>query len=125
MQAVRQRDTSPELALRSMLHRAGLRFRVCCAPVPGRRKADIVFGPARVAVYLDGCFWHGCPRHATWPKANAAYWRQKIRRRDADTDELLARAGWRSIRVWEHENALEAATRVDGIVRRRRQKLTT
>ena len=116
MKATRRRDTAPELAIRSALHRAGLRYRVDKAPLPGvRRRADVVFAAARVAVYVDGCFWHGCPLHATWPKANAEFWRRKIeanRARDADTDAALAAAGWEVIRVWEHENPGEAAFRV-------------
>lgn len=126
MQATRQRDTPPETALRTALHRLGLRFRVHRAPVPGlRRHADIVFGPSRVAVFVDGCFWHGCPEHATWPKKNAVWWREKIegnRRRDADTDARLAAAEWLSVRVWSHENPDEAALRIATAVRARRAK---
>jgi len=91
MRAVPQRDTAPEIAIRSALHRMSLRFFIDRAPIAGlRRKADLVFPSARVAVYVDGCFWHGCPLHATWPKNNEAYWRAKIERnraRDADTNE--------------------------------------
>src|SRR5919204_4874110 len=98
MQATRQRDTPAEVALRSALHRLGLRFRVQRRPVAGlKRRADIVFAPAQVAVFVDGCFWHGCPEHATWPKKNADWWQEKIegnRRRDADTDARLTEAGW-------------------------------
>jgi DNA mismatch endonuclease (patch repair protein) len=125
MQATRQRDTPAEVALRSALHRLGLRFRVQRRPVAGlKRRADIVFAPARVAVFVDGCFWHGCPEHATWPKKNALWWREKIegnRKRDADTDEQLAAAGWLSVRVWGHEKPAEAAERVADIVRARRE----
>lgn len=125
MQATRQRDTPAEVALRSALHRLGLRFRVQRRPVAGlKRRADIVFAPARVAVFVDGCFWHGCPEHATWPKKNALWWREKIegnRRRDADTDARLEAAGWLSVRVWAHEKPAEAAERVAGIVRARRE----
>src|SRR5437764_2324869 len=79
MQLQASRDTAPERKLRSALHRSGLRFRVHVRPLPGvRREADIVFPKARVAVFVDGCFWHGCPDHAPWPKANAAWWREKI-----------------------------------------------
>lgn len=116
MQAVGKRDTPPERALRSALHRRGLRYRVDKAPIAGlRRRADIVFGPARVAVFVDGCFWHGCPDHVTWPKANADWWKRKIarnRERDADTNRRLAEAGWSVVRVWEHEDTEEAAERV-------------
>ena len=123
MLAAKVRDTKPERELRSQLHRLGLRFRVQQKLLDGlRRKADIVFRPTKVAVFTDGCFWHGCPIHATWPKQNAEFWRDKIetnRRRDADTDARLTEAGWLVIRVWEHEDALEAARRIEGIVRGR------
>lgn len=116
MQAARQRDTGPELAVRSELHRRGLRFYVDRAPLPGlRRRADILFPRRRVAVYIDGCYWHGCPEHGTWPKANAEWWRAKIeanRARDRDTDRHLADAGWVSIRAWEHEASSAIADRV-------------
>src|SRR5687768_248615 len=79
METTRRRDTKPEVLLRSQLHRAGLRYRVDRAPVRGMRsRADLVFAAARVAVFVHGCFWHGCPLHATWPKANADWWRAKI-----------------------------------------------
>jgi len=106
MRAVRQRDTSSEKLLRSALHRLGLRFRVQVAPIQGlRRTADIVFSRERIAIYVDGCFWHGCPTHGTMPKTNRVFWQKKIkenRRRDADTDTRLRSAGWEVIRVWEH-----------------------
>ena len=93
------------------------------APIRGsRRRADVVFPRARVAVYVDGCYWHGCPEHGTWPKANAAWWREKIEanvRRDRDTDEQLRQAGWTSMRVWGHEEVGKAADRVEREVRRR------
>jgi len=88
-----------------------------------RRRADVVFGPARVAVFVDGCFWHGCPSHASWPKNNADFWREKIetnQRRDRDTDRRLAEAGWVVVRVWEHEDLEAAADRVERILRDRR-----
>jgi DNA mismatch endonuclease (patch repair protein) len=120
MLAAKRRDTAPEMHLRSELHRRGLRFRVDAIPLPGvRRRADIVFRTARVAVYVDGCFWHGCPVHGTWPKANAEWWRTKIvanRDRDADTDRRMSEADWLVVRVWEHEGAA-AADRVESAVR--------
>jgi DNA mismatch endonuclease (patch repair protein) len=123
MQSQKQRDTKPERILRSLLHRRGLRFFVDRSPVLGlRRRADVIFPSAKVAVFVDGCFWHGCPVHATWPKANAAWWRNKIetnRRRDADTDARLSREGWVSVRVWEHDVDDEAADRIESVVRRR------
>lgn len=125
MRATRQRDTPPEMALRSALHGMGLRFRVQRSPVSGlRRRADVVFGPSRVAVFVDGCFWHGCPEHGTWPRTNAEWWREKIesnRKRDQNTDARLAEAGWLSVRVWAHENPTEAAGKIAAIVRARRQ----
>lgn len=121
---VGRRDTAPEIELRRELHRRGLRFRVDRPVLPGsRRRPDIVFGPARVAVFVDGCFWHGCPDHASWPKTNAAFWREKIetnRRRDRDTDARLAAIGWQVIRVWEHEAAPTAADRIEAVVVARR-----
>jgi DNA (cytosine-5)-methyltransferase 1 len=123
MQNVGKRDTPAEKALRSALHRQGLRFRVDEAPLPGlRRRADIVFRSAKVAVFVDGCFWHGCPLHATWPKSNGDWWKMKIernRQRDAETDQRLTEAGWRVIRVWEHADLAEAAGQVAGSVRQR------
>ncbi len=120
----RSRDTAIEIALRRILHATGLRYRVHRRPLRGvRREADILFGPARVAVFVDGCFWHGCPEHATWPKNNAGFWREKIeknRARDGDTDARLAEAGWLSVRVWEHEDAAEAAERIASLVWARR-----
>ncbi|GAA2436551.1 very short patch repair endonuclease [Streptomyces macrosporus] len=124
MSRQRSRDTEVELALRRALHASGLRYRVHRRPVKGvRREADIVFGPARVAVFVDGCFWHGCPEHATWPKNNAEFWRRKIegnRARDLDTDARLAEAGWAAVRVWEHEDPAEAARRIAALVAGRR-----
>jgi DNA mismatch endonuclease (patch repair protein) len=118
------RDTAPELALRSELSRRGLRYRIHLRPVEGlRREADIVFTAARLAVFVDGCFWHGCADHRSGAKQNSAWWRSKIeenRRRDADTDERLREAGWTSIRVWEHEPAQDAAERIEVLVRERR-----
>ncbi|WP_229875271.1 very short patch repair endonuclease [Streptomyces nojiriensis] len=124
MSRQKSRDTQVEVALRRALHAAGFRYRVHRRPVKGvRREADIVFGPARVAVFVDGCFWHGCPEHATWPRRNAEFWRAKIegnRSRDVDTDARLAEAGWLAVRVWEHEKVEAAAGRVAEIVRGRR-----
>jgi DNA mismatch endonuclease, patch repair protein len=120
MRNTRQRDTSPELALRSALHRRGLRFYVDRSPIAGsRRRADVVFPRARVAVYVDGCFWHSCPEHGTSPRANAKWWREKLernRQRDRDTDRNLFDVGWMVVRVWEHDDADEAATRVAAAV---------
>lgn len=103
----RSRDTVPEKVLRSLLHRMGLRYRVATKPMPGmRRTADLVFRPTRVAVFIDGCFWHGCPDHFVPPKTNPEYWQKKIGgnvQRDRDTDARLAQEGWLVLRFWEHE----------------------
>ncbi|MEU6286989.1 very short patch repair endonuclease [Streptomyces sp. NPDC046988] len=101
------RDTAPEVAVRRLLHASGMRYRVN-VPVPGmpRRTIDIVFPRTKVAVFLDGCFWHGCPQHATHPKANAEWWRTKLDKnmaRDAETTAHLQREGWTVLRFWEHE----------------------
>jgi DNA mismatch endonuclease (patch repair protein) len=124
MQATRQKDTPGELALRSELHRRGLRFRIERQVLAGlRRRADIVFTRERVAVFVDGCFWHACPEHGTWPKNNAEWWRNKIeanQRRDADTDDRLIASGWTPVRVWEHEEASSAADRIEEILSSRR-----
>lgn len=121
MLANRSRDTGPELRLRHLLHARGLRYYVDRAPMKGlRRRADLLFPRRRIAVYVDGCFWQGCPVHGTWPKANAAFWRNKIERnreRDRDTDARLTTAGWKVVRVWEHEAPSAAAERVERIVR--------
>lgn len=123
MSRQRSRDTDPERVLRSLLHRMGLRFRVHRRPVPGlRREADLVFVGPRVAVFVDGCFWHCCPEHATSPRANGAWWATKLAAnvaRDRDTDRRLEEAGWRVVRVWEHEDPARAAARVAKVVRRR------
>lgn len=112
MRANRGRDTSPELALRSVLHRLGYRYRVDVPPFRGmRRKADLVFTRHRVAVFVDGCYWHGCPDHFSLPATNSDYWHAKItgnRERDVDTDRRLREAGWTPVRVWEHESLEDA-----------------
>lgn len=126
MRAAKGADTAPELAIRSALHRRGLRYRVDWKLPHSRRRADLAFVRARVAVFVDGCFWHACPIHATWPKANAAWWRAKLlanRRRDRDTDLRLRRAGWLVLRFWEHEVAERAARTVTKAVRARRLQL--
>ena len=116
-----RRDTKPELAVRRAAWRRGLRYRVDVAPLPKmRRRADMVFTKAKVAVYIDGCFWHSCPEHATTPKANRDWWIEKLAanvRRDRDTDERLQAAGWTVVRIWEHEDPERAADRVEEAVR--------
>lgn len=121
MQSNKSRDTKPEPALRRAVHALGLRYRVSMRPLSSvRRTADLVFTRARVAVFLDGCFWHGCPEHHTKSATNADYWAEKVRRnreRDAETDKILHEAGWRTIRIWEHEDPREAAARISKEVR--------
>lgn len=122
MKSNRRRDTKPELAIRTLLHAAGLRYRVDYAPIGGRRRADIVFTRARIAVFVDGCFWHGCPLHATLPKRNSNYWVPKLQRnidRDRETGDQLRSAGWTVIRCWEHEAPAVVAYRVARLVRSR------
>ena len=126
MQSNKSRDTGPEMALRRAVHALGLRYRVSARPLPQfRRTADLVFTKVKVAVFMDGCFWHGCPQHHTQSATNAAYWADKVRRnreRDRETDRLLREAGWTVIRVWEHEDPAEAAGRIARTVRRLRAR---
>ena len=119
-----RRDTAPELELRRELWRRGLRYRVD-RPLDGRRRrrADLTFVGPKVVVFVDGCFWHGCPEHGTSPKANAEWWAEKLARnvsRDADTDEYLTSQGWTVLRFWEHEDVLAAADQVERVVSARR-----
>jgi DNA mismatch endonuclease (patch repair protein) len=116
-----RKDTAPEMALRRALHRRGLRYRVGIRPIRELRgAADVVFPLARVAVYVDGCFWHMCPDHSTMPANNAAWWKSKLeanRARDQRTNDVLQRHGWSAVRVWEHEDPEQAAERVAAKVR--------
>lgn len=118
------RDTAPEVALRRELHRRGFRFRVSLRPLESMRTTtDIVFTRAKVAVYVDGCFWHSCPDHGTMPAANRDWWQKKLDRnktRDRQTDEALVAAGWAVVRVWEHEDTMVAADRVERALRGRK-----
>lgn len=128
MQRQRTSDTAPELALRRLLHAAGLRYRVNYPPLKtSRRRADVVFTRVHVAVFVDGCFWHGCPIHGTRKfSTNKTYWEQKIQRnrqRDADTDKLLKSEGWLSIRCWEHDDPRKVAEVVVREVIHRRKGL--
>ncbi len=124
MSVQKTRNTDPELAIRSELHRRGLRYRVHQRPLASlRREADLVIRKYKLALFVDGCFWHGCPEHGTWPRNNAEFWRSKIEKnieRDRDTDSALDRAGWTVIRSWEHEDAAEVAERVMQAVERLR-----
>ena len=123
MVATPGRDNPREKALRSALHQRGLRFRLHRRLLTNsRRTVDIVFPRARIAIFIDGCFWHGCPAHGTWPKNNATWWRQKIEAniaRDRDTNHRLLAQGWTVLRVWEHEPVEVAVDRIERAVRRR------
>src|SRR5690348_12739827 len=121
MSRQRRRDTGPEVAIRKLLHAMGLRYRVTW-PIPGmkRRTMDIAFPGARVAVFVDGCFWHVCPEHANNPAANSEWWAHKLatnQTRDAATNNYLESLGWRVVRIWGHERPVEAAARVAAVVR--------
>lgn len=115
--------TKPEMDLRRALHATGMRFRVQ-VPVPGnrRRRMDVAFTKAKIAVFVDGCFWHGCPDHGPRPRRNAEWWEWKIstnQARDADTDLLLSKQGWHVVRVWEHEAAGDVVRIIDSVWRSR------
>lgn len=116
MSRLARRDNLVEMRLRRSLHARGLRYRVH-APVPGnrRRTIDVAFTRARLAVFVDGCFWHACPDHGTDPRTNSEWWQWKLGRtvaRDRDTDRLLREAGWEVVRIWEHEDVETAVERV-------------
>ena len=125
MLANRRVDTGPERALRSHLHRHGLRFRKDFRiQLDGASmRADVVFPAAKVAVFVDGCFWHQCPEHATMPKRNNDFWAPKLRRnveRDQHVNRTLARAGWTVVRCWEHEDPIDVLPRVVDALREAR-----
>lgn len=116
MQRQRRRDTALELDIRRALHASGYRFRVDFRMEPAlRARGDIVFTRRRLVVFVDGCFWHGCPEHATAPKNNAEWWQQKLTAnvsRDRRVDEQLGQLGWTVMRIWEHEGVAAAVTRI-------------
>jgi DNA mismatch endonuclease (patch repair protein) len=124
MQAIRSRDTKPEWLIRRLVHARGLRYRVSARPIPDlRRTADLVFRPAKVAVFIDGCYWHGCPEHYVPPRTNSGYWSDKVLRnvkRDRDTDQRLREAGWLVLRFWEHEQSDACADKIAATVLARR-----
>ncbi|MFD9877146.1 very short patch repair endonuclease [[Kitasatospora] papulosa] len=119
-----RRDTAPEVAVRKLLHASGYRYRVNeRVPHMSRRTIDIAFTRAKVAVFLDGCFWHGCPEHATQPKSNAEWWRQKLDKnmaRDSETTAHLVAEGWSVLRFWEHQPPAQVAKAVAEAVDRER-----
>lgn len=126
MRANKGRDTKPELAVRRLLHASGLRYRVNAKPEGDlRRTVDILFRPARVAVLIDGCYWHGCPQHYIPPRANGGYWSDKVTRnraRDEDTNRVLTERGWLVLRFWEHESPAAVADQIIAVVSERRPR---
>ncbi len=113
MSRMPRKDTRPERILRSELHRRGLRFRTHVA-LPGR--PDVIFTRAKLAVFVDGCFWHRCPEHGTAPKNNSTWWADKLEanvHRDARQTTQLADLGWAVLRIWEHEDPVAAADLVE------------
>lgn len=115
-----RRDTVPEMLIRREAHRRGLRYRVD-SPLPGlpRRRADMVFVGRRIAVFVDGCFWHSCPVHQSVPRANREWWLEKLRQnyaRDRETDAHLRELGWTVLRFWEHEKPVDAVDVIERAV---------
>ena len=127
MRANRPRDTGPERAIRSALHARGLRYQLHRRAVRDvRSEADLLFPKERVAVYVDGCFWHSCPQHRVLPKANAAWWKSKLQAnvdRDRRVDAALAGHGWTVVRIWEHEPPESAADVIEAAVRTQRSRV--
>ncbi|GAA3745537.1 very short patch repair endonuclease [Micromonospora maritima] len=124
MSRQRRRDTAPEISIRQLLHAQGYRYRVAW-PIPGlrRRTVDIAFTRARVAIFIDGCFWHSCPEHKTSPAANGDWWSAKLetnRVRDSETNAHLEALGWSVLRIWEHEPPADAVARIAGLLGERR-----
>lgn len=128
MRANRGRDTSPELAIRSILHRHGLRFRVNHPlPFDRRRRADITFTRIGLFIFVDGCFWHRCPEHFVSPKTRTEFWLNKIARnveRDAETDAALRSSGNTVLRVWEHQGSADSAAQIEAMIRYLNQRHT-
>lgn len=116
-----RRDTPCEMLIRRRLHALGLRYRVDVRPERSvRRRADVVFSKQKIAVFIDGCFWHACPLHASWPKDNGDWWCQKLsrnRERDVETTQLLEACGWTVLRFWEHDDPKHAVRTIAATVR--------
>lgn len=118
MSRIRGRDTGPEVRLRKALWSSGVRYRLR-SQLPGH--PDLVFHRARVAVFVDGCFWHGCPQHFVQPRSNGDFWRTKLERniaRDREVDVELAQLGWKAVRVWEHEIDADPTAAAESVIRR-------
>jgi DNA mismatch endonuclease, patch repair protein len=123
MQRMPRSSSGPEMLIRRELHRRGLRFRVNHPRLPGR--PDIAFTAARIAVFIDGCFWHSCPDHSVLPKNNRDWWQSKLERnakRDREKDAELEKMGWTVVHVWEHEEALEVADAIEELWRSARHR---
>ena len=125
MVAQRRKDTEAELEVRRILYRKGLRYRVDY-PVLKKplRRGDIIFIGPKVAVFIDGCFWHGCPKHGTQSKSNVSFWKEKIKtnkERDKDTNKRLRKIGWKVIRAWEHEDPIKVAQQIEKEVHARKR----
>ncbi|MCE0507437.1 very short patch repair endonuclease [Microbacterium sp. KKR3/1] len=123
MRGNRSRDTKPEVEVRRLLHRRGFRYRVQVRPIASlRRTADIAFVRRRIAIFIDGCFWHGCPDHYVESKSNTKYWGAKISAnvsRDSDTNSVLEAAGWTVLRFWTHLSPEEIADSIANVIRPR------
>ena len=121
MRGNRSRDTKPEVEVRRLVHARGLRYRVNARPLPSlRRTADMVFPRWRIAVFIDGCFWHGCPDHHVPSKSNRSYWAPKIAAnaaRDTETTRMLSEAGWTVLRYWSHVSPEVVAAQIEFHVR--------
>lgn len=120
MSRIRNTGTGAEMAIRRELHRRGLRYRVNLRlPELGRTRPDIAFTRQRVAIFVDGCFWHRCPEHASFPRTNAEWWEAKLNHnvaRDNEANSRLARLGWTVVRVWEHESPAGIASRIQALL---------
>jgi len=127
MRANRGVDTGPEIRLRSLVHKAGLRYAIDVRPESDiNRRADLVFRAVKVAVFVKGCFWHGCPAHYSSPKSNQRYWSEKVRRnreRDTETRSLLRGRGWKVLVFREHQPAQSCSARVVSVVSERKRKV--
>lgn len=123
----KSRDTKPELVVRKYLHAAGFRYRVHARPIKDwNRRADLVFPRAKIAIFVNGCYWHGCPKHYKEPKTNTAYWAKKIGRnveRDTETLKRLTNQGWMVISIWEHEDLIKRAQKIGVRIQKRRERL--
>jgi DNA mismatch endonuclease (patch repair protein) len=117
MRGNRKNETKPEVAIRRLVHAIGFRYRIGAQIALGdlRIRPDIVLRRARLAVFVDGCFWHGCPTHGTKPRSNSDYWAKKIGRnrdRDRRNDRALRAAEWTVVRIWEHDDPSDAIARI-------------